>query len=172
MQNSINIENTSNINKRKRIAIKLHASFITATSHVEGEPSVLSFSYLNSANTVCSESRCALIKVIGSDVHVRLLQAWNRLISFPKTFCRSAFGKSLCTYKRCWKWCPRASIQAWTRLILFANTFCRSPVGKSLCTYKRCWNWWPQASNTGLNPFNFIRKHFLKICVWKVAEHL
>ena len=38
----------------------------------------------------------------------------------------SAFGKSLCTYKRCWKWCPRASIQAWTRLILFANTFCRS----------------------------------------------
>jgi hypothetical protein len=37
-----------------------------------------------------------------------------------------AFGKSLCTYKMCWKWCPRASIQAWTRLILFANTFCRS----------------------------------------------
>jgi hypothetical protein len=36
------------------------------------------------------------------------------------------FGKLLCTYKRCWKWCPRASIQAWTRLILFANTFCRS----------------------------------------------
>ena len=31
------------------------------------------------------------------------------------------FGKSLCTYKRCWKWYPRASIQAWTRLILFAN---------------------------------------------------
>jgi len=24
------------------------------------------------------------------------------------------FGKSLCTYKSCWKWCPRASIQAWT----------------------------------------------------------
>jgi hypothetical protein len=38
----------------------------------------------------------------------------------------SAFGKSLCTYKKCWKWCPRASIQAWTRLILFANIFCRS----------------------------------------------
>ena len=36
------------------------------------------------------------------------------------------FGKSLCAYKRCWKWCPWASIQAWTRLILFANTFCRS----------------------------------------------
>jgi hypothetical protein len=36
------------------------------------------------------------------------------------------FGKSLCTYKRCWKWCPRASIQACTRLILFANNFCRS----------------------------------------------
>ena len=26
------------------------------------------------------------------------------------------FGKSLCTYKRCWKWCPRASVQVWTRL--------------------------------------------------------
>jgi hypothetical protein len=38
----------------------------------------------------------------------------------------SAVEKSLCTYKRWWKWCPRASIQAWTRLILFANTFCRS----------------------------------------------
>jgi hypothetical protein len=38
----------------------------------------------------------------------------------------SAFGKSMCTYKRWWKCCPRASIQAWTHLILFANTFCRS----------------------------------------------
>jgi hypothetical protein len=36
------------------------------------------------------------------------------------------FGKSLCTYRRFWKWCPRTSIQAWTPLILFANTFCRS----------------------------------------------
>jgi hypothetical protein len=38
----------------------------------------------------------------------------------------SALAKSLCTYKRCWKWYPRAPIQAWARLILFANTFCRS----------------------------------------------
>jgi hypothetical protein len=38
----------------------------------------------------------------------------------------SAFGKSLCTYKRSCKWCPRASIQARTRLISSANTFCRS----------------------------------------------
>jgi hypothetical protein len=58
----------------------------------------------------------------------------------------SAFRKSLCTYKRCWKWCPRAPIQAWTRLILFANSFCRSAFGKSLCTYKRCWKWCPRAS--------------------------
>jgi hypothetical protein len=58
----------------------------------------------------------------------------------------SAFGKSLCTCKRCWKCCPRASIQAWTRLILFANTFCKSAFGKSLCTYKRCWKWCPRAS--------------------------
>jgi hypothetical protein len=58
----------------------------------------------------------------------------------------SAFGKSLCPYKRCWKWCPRASIQAWTRLILFANTFCRSAFGKSLCAYKRCWKWCLRAS--------------------------
>jgi hypothetical protein len=49
-------------------------------------------------------------------------------------------------YKRCWKWCPRASIQAWTRLILFANTFCISAFGESLCTYKRCWKWCPRAS--------------------------
>jgi hypothetical protein len=34
----------------------------------------------------------------------------------------SVFGQSLCTYKRCWKWCPWASIQAWTCLILFINT--------------------------------------------------
>jgi hypothetical protein len=58
----------------------------------------------------------------------------------------SVFGKSLCTYKKCWKWCPRVSIQAWTRLILFANTFCRSVFGKSLCTYKTCWKWCPRAS--------------------------
>jgi hypothetical protein len=38
----------------------------------------------------------------------------------------NAFGMSLCTYKSCWKWCPRASIQVWTCLILFAITFCRS----------------------------------------------
>jgi hypothetical protein len=34
--------------------------------------------------------------------------------------------KPPCTYKRCWKWCPRASIQAWTCFVLFTNTFCRS----------------------------------------------
>jgi hypothetical protein len=38
----------------------------------------------------------------------------------------STFGKSPCTYKRCWKWCPRALIQAWNYLTLFAKTFCRS----------------------------------------------
>jgi len=26
------------------------------------------------------------------------------------------FGKSLRTYKRCWKLCPQVSVQAWTRL--------------------------------------------------------
>jgi hypothetical protein len=57
----------------------------------------------------------------------------------------SAFGKSLCTYKRCWKWCPRVSILAWTHLILFANTFCRSEFGNLLCIYKRCWKWCPRA---------------------------
>jgi hypothetical protein len=63
-----------------------------------------------------------------ADVHC-LLVTWGY----------GAFGKSLCTYKMCWKWCPRASMQAWTRLILFANTFCRSVFGKSLCTYEMCW---------------------------------
>jgi hypothetical protein len=53
----------------------------------------------------------------------------------------SAFGKSLCTYKRFWKWCPWASIQAWARLILFAHTLCRSAIGRSLYAYKRCWKY-------------------------------
>jgi hypothetical protein len=47
-------------------------------------------------------------------------------IFWRKETCYSAFGKSLRTYKRCWKWCPRASIQAWTRLILLTNTICWS----------------------------------------------
>jgi hypothetical protein len=61
-------------------------------------------------------------------------------------FIYSAFEKSLCNYKRFWKWYPRASIKAWTRLILFPNTFCRSVLGKSLCTYKSCWKWCPRVS--------------------------
>jgi hypothetical protein len=54
-------------------------------------------------------------------------------IEYPYDQLYSAFGKSLYTYKRCWKWCPRASLQAWTRLILFANTFWRS-ASESRCT--------------------------------------
>jgi Pyruvate/2-oxoacid:ferredoxin oxidoreductase delta subunit len=38
------------------------------------------------------------------------IQAWTHLILFTNTFCRSPFGKSLCTYTSCWKWCPRASV--------------------------------------------------------------
>jgi hypothetical protein len=69
-------------------------------------------------------------------------------------FLYSAFGKSLWTYKRCWKWCLRARIQAWTRFIWFTNTFCRFVFGKSLCTYKVLE---VMSTNvyTGLNPFNF-----------------
>jgi hypothetical protein len=79
----------------------------------------------------------------------------------------SAFGKLLCTYKRCWKWRPWASIQAWTHLTLFANTFWRSDFGKSLCTYKRCWKWRSQASiqawtNLTLFAYTFWRFTFLK----------
>jgi hypothetical protein len=64
----------------------------------------------------------------------------------PWIWIYSAFGKSLCAYKRCRKWCPRVSLQAWTRLILFANNLWRSAFGKSLCTYKSCWKWCPRAS--------------------------
>jgi hypothetical protein len=60
-----------------------------------------------------------------------VLQDKYKLLSMPFSFRpflykHSALGKSLCTYKRYWKWCPRASVQAWTRLILIADTFCRS----------------------------------------------
>jgi hypothetical protein len=85
----------------------------------------------------------------------------------------SAFGKSMCTYKRCWKWCPRACIQAWTRLILFANTFCTSAFGKSLWTYKRCWKWCTRAciqAWTRLILFanTFCRSAFGKsLCIYK-----
>jgi hypothetical protein len=77
----------------------------------------------------------------------------------------SAFGKSLCTYKRCWKWCPRASIQACIRLILFANTFCRSAFGKSLCTNKMCWNWCLRASiQAGNVPYRSLSAQRLSEC--------
>jgi hypothetical protein len=100
----------------------------------------------HSLYTVLSESRCALIKVVESDVHKASIQAWNLLILFTNTFHRSVFGKSLCTYKRCWKWCPRVSVQAWTCLIIFKSIFCRSECGKSLCAYKICWKWCPWTS--------------------------
>jgi hypothetical protein len=85
----------------------------------------------------------------------------------------SAFGKSLCTYKRRWKWCSRTSIKVSTRLISFANTFCKSAFGKSLCTYKRCWKWCPRASiqtSTRLILFTntFCRSAFGKsLCTYK-----
>jgi Pyruvate/2-oxoacid:ferredoxin oxidoreductase delta subunit len=63
-----------------------------------------------------------------------------------KHFLQICVRKPLCTYKRCWKCCPRASIQVWTRLILFINPFCRSAFGESLYTYKRYWKWCSRAS--------------------------
>jgi hypothetical protein len=68
-------------------------------------------------------------------------------LSRPTNNFYSAFGKSLCTYKRCWNWCARTSMQAWTRLNIFANTFRRSAFGKSLCTYKMCWKWCTRATS-------------------------
>jgi hypothetical protein len=63
-----------------------------------------------------------------------VIQEYNMTILFqPKTNFSfkngriyDVFRKSLCIYKRCWEWCPRASIQAWTNIILFANTFSTS----------------------------------------------
>jgi hypothetical protein len=50
--------------------------------------------------------------------YATLLLHTTRNASFRKY---RAFGKSLCTYKRFWKWRTRASLQAWTLLILFVN---------------------------------------------------
>jgi hypothetical protein len=68
----------------------------------------------NDSGTVRSESRCALIKRVWSDVHdvCTGLNPLNVIRKHLNTFCGFAFGKPLCTYKRCWKWCPRTSIQA------------------------------------------------------------
>jgi hypothetical protein len=56
-------------------------------------------------------------------------------------------------------------------IIIYTYIQTYSALGQSLCSYARCWKWSPRAS-TGLNKFNFIRKHFLQICVRKVAVHL
>jgi hypothetical protein len=52
---------------------------------------------------VCFESCCGLTKSVRSNVHERLYKAWTRLILFANTIRRSAFGKSLCIYKKFWK---------------------------------------------------------------------
>jgi hypothetical protein len=44
--------------------------------------------------------------------------------------------------------------------------------GRSLCTYKKMLEVISSSVYTGLDPFNFIRKHSLQICVRKVAVHL
>jgi protein gp37 len=44
-----------------------------------------------------------VLEVMSTSVYTGL----TRLILFANTFCSSSFGKSLCTYKRRWKWCPR-----------------------------------------------------------------
>jgi hypothetical protein len=44
-----------------------------------------------------------------------------------------------------------------------------SAFGKSLCTYKSCWKWYPRERRCRPGPFNFIRKHFLQICLWDVS---
>jgi hypothetical protein len=56
---------------------------------------------------------------------------------FPVSVCSMASHDLLCreiqcTYTRCRKWCPPASILIWTRLISIANTFCRSVFGMFL----------------------------------------
>jgi hypothetical protein len=68
-------------------------------------------------------------------IGVRIIKEMPASVASGTLCIYSAFGKSLCTYKRCWKWCPQASIQAWTRLILFANTFCRSACEMFLFMY-------------------------------------
>jgi hypothetical protein len=63
---------------------------------------------------------------------------------------------------------PRALIETWARWIFFANTFCRSALGKVAVYLQKGSEMMSTSVYTDLNPFNFIRKHFLKICVRKV----
>jgi hypothetical protein len=95
-----------------------------------------------------SESRCAPIKYVGSDVQERRY--------------RPTSGKSLCTYIRRWKWCPRASTRSWTRLILFANTY-----SNLVQVYKfSCGDIWTLHSTC------FTNSHFHFLFLWEMRLSL
>jgi hypothetical protein len=97
----------------------------------EIQPLIFGRPYPNLFTIITELSRHPSPAVSNLDLHIsdRWITIYIGNVEQIQWSCKSyysAFGKSLCTYKRCWKWCPRASIQAWTHLILFANTFCRS----------------------------------------------